>query len=162
MWIVNRTRGSCQRTFMSYSRLFSLSFRNKHKVKRKPSWDKSGNKHFTDPPRPSPARKKNQTPPGNHDIDFYPTSGRRCTQPFRHSFAKKTPPQTHPSIFPILHTLGVMHFAGHQKCRNEGPCRVVRTPPSQVRAVLGSFIISHCAHTNHIGCSVVATLTSVK
>ena len=72
MWIVNRTRGSCQRTFMSYSRLISLSFRNKHKVKRKPSWDKSGNKPFCDPPRPSPARKKNQTPPGNHDIDFYP------------------------------------------------------------------------------------------
>ena len=43
---------------MSYSRLFSLSFRNKHKVKRKPSWDKSGNKHFIDPTRTSPTRKK--------------------------------------------------------------------------------------------------------
>ena len=77
MWIVNRTRGSCQRTFMSYSRLFSL-FRNKHKVKRKPSWDESGNKHFSDPTKTSPARKKNQTPPGNHDIDFW----RRCTHTF--------------------------------------------------------------------------------
>ena len=94
MWIVNRTRGSCQRTFMSYSRLFSLSFRNKHKVKRKPSRDKSGNKHFTDPTRPSPARKKNQTPPGNHDIDFYPTSGRRCTQTFATLLLKNTTPNS--------------------------------------------------------------------
>ena len=74
LWIVDPTRGSCQRTFMSYSGLTSFSLRNKHKVKRKPSLDKSGNKHFSDPTKTSPAKKRTFRPVNDHGA--HPNSGK--------------------------------------------------------------------------------------